>query len=57
MDLKPGDVKLVVRCVPGHPAPAIVRLRQAFKLLLRAFGLRIIRAEEVPAEKKEGEAP
>ncbi len=53
--LKPGDVKLVIRAEPGHEAPAIVRLRQAFKLLLRRYGLRILEAVEVTANDLEKE--
>lgn len=55
MELKPGDVKLVLRAEKGNPTPAIVRLRQAFKLLLRKFGLRVVWCAEVPAEAPKGE--
>jgi hypothetical protein len=40
----------------GHPAPVDVRLRRALKCLLRSFGLRCVRVEEVPAVEPDGRA-
>lgn len=50
---KPADsrrFRLIVRGEPGWDGPLIVRLRRAFKALLRQHGVRICEAVELPAE-------
>jgi hypothetical protein len=48
------DVKLTLRPLSGT-VPASVRLRRALKTLLRAFGLRCLRVEDVPQSQDAGD--
>lgn len=42
---------LTLQPVPGHPGEPAQRLRRALKYLLRACGLRCLKAEELPPKE------
>jgi hypothetical protein len=48
--------RLTLRAQP-RGAPVDARLRQALKVLGRAFGLRCLRVEEIPPEGQAGAKP
>jgi hypothetical protein len=54
MDVQP-DYRILLRPVQDE-CPAAVRLRRLLKVALRAFGLRYIDLEEVPARPPESDA-
>ena len=48
-DPQQPNYRLTLRVVPGHAGPPIVRLRRLLKAALRAYGLRCVQLEELPA--------
>jgi hypothetical protein len=52
MSEPPRDILLILRPLADEVPPA-VRLRQALKVLLRAFGLRCLSVEWLPAQRRD----
>ncbi|HET6324803.1 MAG TPA: hypothetical protein VFG04_08890 [Planctomycetaceae bacterium] len=53
----PEQFRLTIESSPGWSVPAVVRVRRALKVLLRAFGLKCVDLAEVDRVEQQREQP